>query len=374
MALRYRFLLLGVALLSVFLAFNSLSMFPFPKDDILSEKNKEFSGVLRLWISEEDSPSAKGLSAWLKSESTRFEKKYDGVFVQITPVSKETLSSFSYAAELPPDMIVFSPGILTSAQGLVPVQVSSDLREEFNSYESGYCTPITMGASFWAIRKGVSPPLTGKTLLFEKERAQSALYALKSDLAETKTPGARYGVDLGLPIYDNESPETKSESPGAIIPGKDSKISDNACAYFINGEGDAAFLSHKALVSLMNASSAPEFEIAITEEFYSDQLALFAVTETGANGAKEICERFLRHLLSDDAQKRLESTKAFSVTNAQIYAGKARYQEIEMLLSSMKILPAPAFSDHKQAAQDTLTAIIRGETALDSVFSFSNQF
>lgn len=368
MAFRYRLLLLGVVILLVGASFQAFELFPFPKDDVLKEKTSEFSGVLRLWISEENSPSGQGLLAWLTKESARFEKKHDGVYVQITPVSKETLASFSYAAKLPPDMVVFSPGTLSDAQGLVQTKKSSALREEFQNYADDLCTPIAIGASFWAVRKGDSSSLSGKTLLFEKACAQAALYALKNDLSGQKSLGARYGVDLGLPIYEKEEKAKPSEN-GEITPGGGSNISDNACSSFIKGEGDALFLSQKELPSLINASAAPEFEIAMTGDIYIDQIAFFAVTDTRVGEAREACEKFLQHLLSEDAQKRLESARVFSVTGAQIYAGKNHFQEVEMLLASSKILPAPAFSYDNENAEFLLEAVIRGEKRISDIFS-----
>lgn len=366
MALKHRILLLGGVFLIIFLAISILNVFPLPKDDVLKEKTSEFSGVLRLWISEDNSPAARGLNSWLTGESAHFEKMYDGVYVQISPVSKETLSSFSYAAELPPDMIVFSPGMLESAQGLVLTESPSLLKQEFRDYASGLCTPIAMGASVWAVRDGIDPPLSGKTLLFEKSCAASALYALRQDFGIRQSPGMQYGVDLGLPIVDEEEPATPET--GEITPGADSRICEDACASFIKGEGDAVFLSHKTLLSLLNASAAPEFEIYAPGEMYTDLLALFAVTDTKEGEGRAMCEKFLHHLLSEDAQKRLESAKAFSVTGTQIYAGKANLQEIEMCLAAAKIRPAPAFSKETENAEKLLEALIRGDREIRNVF------
>lgn len=359
MALKYRILLLGGVFLILLSSIHILNVFPLPKNDILTEKSSGFSGVLRLWISEENSPASKGIYSWLNRESAQFEKKHDGVYVQITPVSKETLSSFSYAAELPPDMIVFSPGMLENTQSLVQVEIPSLLREEFQNYASGYCTPVAMGATLWAVRKGIDPPLSGKTLLFEKTFAYSALHALKADLPYQKTPGARYGVDLGLEIYEEE--EITIEKTEEIAPGADSRIFENAHVSFIKGEADAVFFSLKELLTLINASAAPEFEIAMTGEMYTPLLSLFAVTDTKTGEAREMCEKFLHHLLSEDAQRRLESVKAFSVTGAQVYTGKAHFQEAEMLISSLKIHPAPAFSKNPEEAAELLQSIINGD-------------
>ena len=358
MALKYRMLLLGGVFLILFSAIHILKVFPLPKNDVLKEKSSEFSGVLRLWISEENSPASKSLYAWLNQESAQFEKKHDGVYVQITPVSKETLSSFSYAAELPPDMIIFSPGMLESTDSLVAIEPVSFLREEFQNYASGFCVPVAMGVSLWAVRKGIDPPLSAKTLLFEKRFARSALYALKGDLPLQKSPGARYGVDLGLETYEED--DIFIGNTESIAPGADSRICENAHVSFIKGEGDAVFLSHKALSSLVNASAAPEFEIAATGEMYTDLLSLFALTDTKTGEGREMCEKFLHHLLSKDAQKRLESTGAFSVTGAQLYAGKAHFREVEMILSSSKIHPAPAFSRDSKEAEELLLNMIRG--------------
>lgn len=366
MALKYRILLLGCVFLIIFAAINILNVFPLPKDDILKEKTTEFSGVLRLWISEENSPASQGLSSWLTKESTRFEKKHDGVYVQITPVSRETLSSFSYAAELPPDMIVFSPGMLESAQGLIQIEIPSVLREEFLGSASDFSVPIAMGASFWAVREGIDPPLTGKTLLFEKKLSHAALYALRQDLSEKQSPGMQYGVDLGLPLYEEEENIIMKDA-GEIRPGTESRILENSYLSFIKGEGDAVFLSQKELLLLINASAAPEIEIAATGEIYIDQLALFAVTDTKSGEGRRICEAFLHHLLSEDAQKRLEPTKAFSVTGVQLYAGKTHFQEIEMLLSGAKIHPAPAFSEESPNTENLLTSVLRGDRRIADI-------
>ncbi|MBQ5770944.1 MAG: hypothetical protein IIW08_07195, partial [Clostridia bacterium] len=83
-------------------------------------------------------------------------------------------------------------------------------------------------------------------------------------------------------------------------------------------------------------------------------------TDTKTGQGRKMCEKFLHHLLSEDAQKRLESTGAFSVTGAQLYAGKAHFREVEMILSSSKIHPAPAFSGDSKEAEELLLNMIRG--------------
>ncbi len=367
MAIRYRILLLVIAVFFVFMTFTVMDKFPFPKDDMLKEKSDGFSGVLRLWISEENSASAYGLSAWLSKESERFEKKHDGVYVQITPVSKKTLASFSYAAELPPDMIVFSPGTLEGDDGLIQTDAHRHLRNEFQNYESGLCTPVAMGSSFWAVRKeNERTPLSGKTLLFEKNASLRALYALKQDLSSTAPKGTSYEIDLGLPISENKNNEYIIEATSEIAPGPESRIDENAKAYFIKGEGDALFMMQKDLPYLVNAAGAPEFEIVMTGELYADCLSLFAVTDTKTGEAREMCVQFLEHLLSEEAQKRLESAKAFSVTGEVIYSGKMHYQEIEMLLSDIKIVPAPAFS-YTEDPEEALLSVISGNRRVSDV-------
>ena len=359
-AIRYRVLLLGIVIFLVYAAIHTLNLFPFPKDDMQKENSEAFSGVLRLWISEKNSASPSGLSAWLSRESAQFEKKHDGVYVQITPVSEKTLASFSYAAELPPDMIVFSPGMLESNEGLVKTDVSNLLRTEFQNYESHLCTPIAIGASFWAIRnENAREPLSGKTLLFEKGNSLRALYALKKDFSPSAPHSAQYGIDLGLPISIDKNDESIIEETHSISPGSGSLILENAKSAFIKGEGDAILMTQKDLPYLINASGSPEFEIAMTGDLYTDCLSLFSVTDAKDGEAKEMCASFLKHLLSEDAQKRLESAKAFSVTGEVIYSGKSHYQEIEMMLSEAKLIPAPAFS-YTEDPEEALLSVISG--------------
>lgn len=374
MAVRYRILLMGIAVLLVFASVRALDRFPLPEEGLLEEKMAGFSGVLRLWISEEHSAAPSGLSAWLIKESARFEKKHDGVYVQITPVSAKTLSSFSYAAELPPDMIVFSPGMLESAHGLVKADVSHLLIEEFRDYASHFCTPVAMGASFWAVRKEeAQEPLSSKALLFGENCALRALHALKTDLSKDAPNGGQYGIDLNLPMPESPKDALVPTALPEIAPGPGSMISEDARSAFIKGEGDALFLSQKELSHLINASNAPEFEIAMTGDLYADQLSLFAVTDTKSGEAREMCVRFLEHLLSEDAQKRLESTKAFSVTGVQLYPAKAHFQRIEMLLTSINIIPAPAFSKPDASHEDALLSVIHGEMRVSDALKRASQ-
>ena len=374
MAIRYRILLMGAVFLIVFSAFRSLEMFPIPKDDAISQNSFEFSGVLRLWISEENSPAAASLASWLMNESARFEKKHDGVYVQITQVSAETLSSFSYAAELPPDMVVFSPGVLTNRSGLIQINAGKYPRDEFRGYEDGYAFPIAIGAHAWAKRSGAGgQQLTGQALLFEEGDEKSALYALLSDAPKSDSSTGRYGIDLGLPDGNHADIKEDHSETGEILPGPGSEITKNALSAFIKGKGDYVFLSSKTLPILINASSAPEFEIVLTGKPSIDMISLFGITDTPKGEKQKMCVSFLLHLLSEDAQKRLLGAGAFSVRNdITVYSSKKHYALIEeYLLTHTLELPGAFSKPDKANAREQLEAIIEGRKTPRGVIPLS---
>lgn len=347
MAIRYRLLLLGAVLLLSFFAFQSLDVFPLPKDDIISQKSQKFSGVLRLWIYEENSPASPSAAPWLIRESAQFEKKHDGVYVQVSEVSRETLASFSYAAELPPDMIVFSPGTLESAVGLIHPGSQKDLLNEFTDYADGFAIPIAAGAHAWAVRADAPDPgqVSGKTIFIEEGDEKSALYALSSDAPKTPSYGMQFGLDLGLPAPENsESAPLVIEESSVIIPGEGSRITKNAHLSFIKGDCSALLVSGKTLSKIINASSAPDFKIISAGEMYIDALSLFAITDTPEDSKRDMCVLFLEHLLDKEAQARLSSCGAFSVRDdLTLYPAKKHFSDMEMYLHTLPLIPAPAF-------------------------------
>lgn len=372
MALRHRILLLGAVTLAVLITIQSIHLFPLPKTDSLSADSPVFSGVLRLWICEEASAAPSGLSAWLNAESARFEKANDGIYVQVTPVSRKTLSSFSYAANLPPDMVVFTPGVLDNSSGLLPVKGCEEIRKELINYENGLCTPIAMSPSCWAVRSGGEAiPLSGKALLVEKSDAAGALHAMLSDASEAVIPPKRSGIDLGLPIPEEKADSFIIEKSGEIIPGPGSKVLENARSAFLKGEGDALFVSGKTLRHLINASF--DFSLIAAGSLYIDNLSLFSITDT-PNGEKlAACIRFFEHLLSKEAQLRLSQYGAFSVlSDIRLYTARQYYSDMEEILSVSQIIPSRAFDPiGKEQAPALLSDVFSGEKRAYDCFPLS---
>lgn len=368
MAIRHRIVLIIIAIITVILTFRSLPVFPLPGDNQTGAAFSGFSGVLRLWICEENSAARDSLSAWLIHESTQFEKTHDGIYVQITPVSAETLGAFSYAAALPPDMAVFTPGILKNTEGLVKTNASHLLRKELQGYENGFCVPIAMNAACWVICGDTPETLSGKTLLIDEGCENAALYALTSDVRPPNQDDMNFGIDLGLDAPDHAFKTPVPIQTVPINPGNLSRISKNACAAFIKGDGDALFISGKTLSGLTEGSFL-DFSIVHSGQFYIDALSLLSVTDTPDKEKRKACEEFLCHLLSEESQARLASFGAFSVLeNASIYGAKKYYSDLEMFLARGSIQAGSAFAPpDKESVKKALNAVFSNELHISDI-------
>ena len=150
-------------IVGIILTFRLSDRLPIPEKTSAKNEKNAFSGVLRLWIFEKNPIGAKNLSVWLNSESAKFEKKNDGIYIQITPVSEKTILNFAAAGVYSPDMIAVTPGILPDEDSLTDLSAIPVLTKTDN-FPSSCLIPVASGGYAWAINREKVPDgiLSGK--------------------------------------------------------------------------------------------------------------------------------------------------------------------------------------------------------------------
>lgn len=369
MGYKARAVILVFIMVGIISAYGLSSRLPIPKKTSGKNEKSPFSGVLRLWICEKTPVGGKNLSAWLNSESAKFEKKNDGIYIQITPVSEETMANFACKTEYPPDIIVVTPRVLADDTYLLPLRNLAARTSHLPSSSSALC-PIALGASVWAVNteKVTDGTLSGKTLYISKSvSALSASAALFEEASKNQTaPSVRFGIDLSLPVPEEENIGSEETVIREIIPGSGSMRTGNALSSFIKGKCDAVLICMSELSTLLNASAAPDFELKFSGVRYTEDAAFFAVTDTDKTSdpvKQAVCVKFLDHLLSGDAQSRLAAVNAFPVSDcASLYSGRKGFYETEMYLSEGKILlPEPFGIKNTASFEEALDGFLSGK-------------
>lgn len=325
---------------------------------LVQEKYDSWAGVLRLWVYEGWAANA---TTWLNRASSSFEAAHDGVYIETRKVDAAALRDFLTSGVNPPDMILFPPGLLENADGLMALGGLPQLRDGLASCADGYAAPVLMGAYAWAYNRQAlgelpteadvlicapatdfsSPPAALMLLLTAEQGAE----------VELETPG----VDLGLPVL---AQARLSATP----------ISQEAYAAFTRGEADALPVTQaevRRLTALSEAGRGPDWSAAAAgEAMLADQLLLLGIVDwprADIAERQELCRSFLMHLLSEQTQADLAVSGALPVLEGvSIYAGKAGYEALEAAVSLPLLVP-PAFgTDWREALEAITDAFLAG--------------
>lgn len=115
-------------------------------EEMYSRREKYFYGVINLWQIDCFEGGTGSRANWLKNIVSTFEKRNNGVFVNIENISLETAQNLIKSGQKKPDMISFSTGLLIDENMLI------DLSEiEYFGYaekEKNIAVPWCMGAYF----------------------------------------------------------------------------------------------------------------------------------------------------------------------------------------------------------------------------------
>ena len=115
-------------------------------EEMYSRREKYFYGVINLWQIDCFEGGTGSRGNWLKNIVSAFEKRNNGVFINVENISLETANNLLKSGQRKPDIISFSTGLLIDKNMLV------DLSEiELSGYankEKNVAVPWCMGAYF----------------------------------------------------------------------------------------------------------------------------------------------------------------------------------------------------------------------------------
>ena len=195
-----RMFLLIICALFVFAGLHSARTLPGDSGPLIGEKYDQWAGVLRVWVAEEAGPCAGSPLPWLNRMAAILEKQRPGVYLHLQTVPAEAIRNREDDGLVPPDMIVYPAGLLTSDRGLVEISTSAPLRQ--GQPRRGKSLPLLMNACAWIYDTAALPVLPAN---LQKVPAAcspanlNALAALCTGLRPEEDEKAPLpGVDLGL--------------------------------------------------------------------------------------------------------------------------------------------------------------------------------
>lgn len=316
-------------------------LLPMDTHPLVEEKYAGWSGVLRLWVCETWQSGTGSLAAWLNRCISAFEKQHNGVYVQAQYVDADTVASMNDDGMLPPDMLLFPPSVLASAEGLSVLSLPENLRPSLA--DSGLCgsalyaVPIAMGGYLWARNAALIDRVPETWLAKETtlaaptpvsgHRWDAVLLSLCSGQAantgRAQMPeGALGGLDLGLSIEDTPAPSSTFSPPPSAPPCQlpdDFHFDDDAWRRFINGEAAVMPVSQREIRRLQTLSErgkGPDWQLEHGIHAFTDQLMSLAIVEHPDGDARlDLCAEFMDFLLSEFCQGSLHRAAAFSVTD-----------------------------------------------------------
>ena len=96
---------------------------PPDRQRYVQQKYAGWNGVLRAWVCA-DWKCDGSFIRWLNACAATFEKQHEGVYVEFTPVSREAMRTLRTSGIRPPELLLFSPGVLSSAADLALLDAS----------------------------------------------------------------------------------------------------------------------------------------------------------------------------------------------------------------------------------------------------------
>lgn len=375
----------------------ALKLTQSPPDGLAARRYEGYAGVLTLWLCEDWSGGR--LCAWLNRCLTAFEKAHKGVYVQLTQVSRTAMTQFAAAQTALPDALIFSPGLLHSAQGLAPLEEQYGLRESLTAMgetpEGLFALPVALGGYGFAYNRALLgavpndwsalelsvPPLNAP--LDDEDRSWSAaLIALFAGTYATQSgapPLAGEGLDLGLPTHTpaaqaTAQPTLHENALPTRLP-EDFRQTESVYSAFTRGQAAAIPVTQRELhrlTLLSDQGKGPDYAVSASGAAFTDQAALFAISELERNERASriaLCRELLSCLLSDEMQEKLTLGRAFRVTEgAPLYAAP-EMRALETQLARADLCVPPAFSnDWRQTASSLCDRMQAGELSPREAF------
>ena len=250
-----------------------------PRDNqaLIGKKYAGWSGVLRIWAFE-GWTGGDLMARWVGSCAAAFEKNHPGVYVEVIYPGAEAVRQLGRTGVRAPDMILFPPGLLDSADGLAQMPQA-----------------VALGGYAWAINdsaEDVAIPPDEEWRSWSRAAESMGDPGAVIEEIEITPPG----IDLGLPASADAS---------------------DALTRFMNGELFAVPVTQREITRLerlRDQGRGPEWRIH-PGGAWTDQVIYCAVV---SGGQEALSMELMQHLLSDECQQRLKNVKLLSPAGAAV--------------------------------------------------------
>ena len=356
---------------------------PATNEGYVQSFHNDWAGVIRIWLHDTWKPGNGSFIPWLNACAARFEKRFPGVYIQITPISTAAFGDLLSASSNPPDAVLFAPQSLSSGIGLTEQEAHPSLCSSLTDagrYQDRLCAqPVAMGGYVWVINRALldsvpidwsaladlPPPQSGKKQprhlmqvpadqpFTNWSAALNALCAPRVVTPESKqSHAASYEIDLGLPTAPTPSIDTtpaESEIILCRLPQSlpdDFRQSSSALSTFLTGNTAAIPATQYEIRQLQLRSDqgrAPDWIAEPGNAAFSDQLLMMGIVDHPRNDStqrQQLAEKFMASLLDEDAQIALSGIRALRVTyGASLYRNQAGMDVLEQVFSESFTIP-----------------------------------
>lgn len=303
----------------------------------ISKKYDGWTGVLQAWIFCDWNPGGSFIS-WLNGCAAEFEKQHEGVYLEFMPVTREAMSSLGSNGIHPPQLVLFSTGIIPDPTRLADLGFPDALRKDLR--RDARAIPVAMDGYAWAM----NPDATGT--LCDPENIPGVIGLLGANMdAPVQTPVP--GMDLGLPAF-----------AGTAL-----NIAPDAMEIFLDGDArricvDGAKLGR--LLQLREEGRGPDWRMECGGGFVCADRLLFIGAVSDHEETLQLCRAFAEHLLCDESQDALRRIGAYSVTGRSIYPSQDVRSMVQAQIQSLPVAAGNPFSEH---CPPNAAAIVRSTAA-----------
>lgn len=316
-----RIFLFAAAVLCAFTGIFFAKRLPADTGGLTEKKYGAWSGVIRIWAEE-----GCGAAGWLNACAELFEKRNDGIYINVQTVSSEALGAYADSGINPPDIMVYSRGAVGDASMLSPITAAYPLRD--GVYQDTCAVPVLLRPYIWIYDAAAYDVLPGDMYGVRAACAPedaAALAALCSGLRPKEGEKVVLpGLDLGL---GGDAEVTEAPREGVPCRVAADIIKEAPAELFAAGECEAFVGGIDDALRNEGCGAAATGEYA-----YAEDAVMLSIVRK-ADGRGEACRAYL-DLLMSEGQALAARARAFpAAVGASAWAGDMLMAHVEEALT-----------------------------------------
>ncbi len=278
-------------------------------NEMYRRREQYFHGTLEMWQIDCFEGGTGSRTNWLKNNTLNFEKKHNGVYVNVNSVSLEVANKLITSGQKKPDIISFGEGIILSANDLCLLDFNAEnLIPCVKNVTCEFAVPWCMGAYFMFGDNDVSLwGNDGKTVTSKK--AVKNIYSVGIGIQKN------YSSKSALESYCSNDFSSKL----ALL---ENTPSDIFFAYNYSEKVNRFMGTQRDFFRFRNAEqkNAQRDKTVTLIPTYNDLFQFVSVFDSGDEKRNTMACSFVNYLLECDVQSQIAQTGLFpTVLNAQPY-------------------------------------------------------